>query len=72
MITVQVISHATGNLVTDTEVGISIGNDGVKYATTDSRGDAHFDYPPQHNSVVYVFHKEVHKGRLEGRTLVYV
>ena len=72
MITVQVISSASGNPVANTEVGISIGNDGVKYANTDGNGHAHFDYPPQQNSEVYVYHKVVYSGRLEGNTVVYV
>lgn len=73
MITVQLYTKGSGNPVTSTKVGISIGNwDGVKYEYTDSNGNAHFDYPPQQSSEVYVDGKIVYTGRLEGKTVVYV
>jgi hypothetical protein len=72
MITIQLISKSSGNPLQSTRVAISIGNDGVKDEYTDDSGNAHFDYPPQQRSEVYVDGRTVYTGRLEGRTVIYV
>ena len=72
LFTIQVVSSSSGSPVRSTRVGVSIGIDGVKHEYTDDNGNAHFDYPPQQNSEVYVDGKIVHSGRLEGKTVVYI
>jgi len=73
MFTIQVHSKSSGNAVSGQKVGVSIGAfDGVKYEYTDSSGEAHFDYPPQSSSEVYIDGKIVFDGRVEGKIVVYV
>nr|UXE44327.1 hypothetical protein Hi04_10k_c2089_00015 [uncultured bacterium] len=73
MFTIQVFSEATGRAVSGQKVGVSIGAfDGVKYEYTDAHGQAHFDYPTQSDSEVYIDGKIVHSGQVGGRIVVYV
>lgn len=71
MITIQVISQATGNPVKGARVGVAIGYTGTYHEYTDSSGEAHFSKVDPGEYSYYIDGKEF-KGRLEGRKVVYV
>lgn len=74
MFTIKVISSSTGNPAKGKRV--RVGFDGWSRGMsdeefTDSNGEVHFHNDPGRGKV-YVDHKEVHEGKLEGRVIVYV
>lgn len=58
-------------------ISVSVSFDGIfsggitKKIFTDSSGDAHFDSDPGYGTI-YADGKNVYKGKIEGRTIVYV
>lgn len=74
MVTVKVVSRATGNPVASARVGVAATGwfEGVHHQYTDNSGEAHFANVSPCDAEVYVNGKTVHKGRLEGRKVVYI
>ena len=73
MFTIKVISASTGKPVKSKRV--RVGFDGLRGMTneefTDSSGEVHFDNEPGRGKV-YVDHKTVFDGKIEGRVVVYL
>jgi len=74
MFTIKVVSKSSGKPASGRRV--SVGFDGLlrghtKDQRTDPQGEAHFDSDPG-SGTVYVDGSSAHKGRIEGRVVVYV
>ena len=73
MFTIRVISKSTGNPYKGKRV--RVGFEGLRGMTseelTDSNGEVHFDSDPGRGKV-YIDHKSVFEGKIEGRVVIYI
>ncbi|MCW3053112.1 MAG: hypothetical protein JWN14_2282 [Chthonomonadales bacterium] len=73
MVSVKVISKATGNSVKQCRVGLSVGViGGVYHEYTDHDGEAHFHNANPADAEIYIDGKVAFKGFVSGMKVVYV
>jgi len=73
MFTIKVVSSTTGKAVNSKRVRVSFdGLRGMSHEQfTDSNGEVHFNNDPGRGKV-YVDHKSVFEGKIEGRIVLYI
>jgi len=76
MVTVQVFRQASGKPAKSEQVSMSndslFGGFVTPRQMTDANGEAHFPTFEPCQGTIYVNGKEVYKGRIEGRKIVYI
>lgn len=74
MVTVQVFRRSSGKPASGVPVSIVFDGflrGGTRRESTDSNGEVHFNVDPGRGSV-YADGREVHKGPVQGRVVVYI
>jgi 5-hydroxyisourate hydrolase-like protein (transthyretin family) len=71
VVTIQVVNSSSGKPASNVKVSVAVGWDGTYSEHTDSNGEAHFSKVDPGEYEYYV-EGNTHRGRLEGRKVVYI